>query len=91
VAPSTPFSSTSFRTVRQAENVGRKRRCSRPSWSAHPRIRQESPFLALGTHDEIAEHLLACRNRWGISYYVVRDIEAFAPVIDALRREDRLS
>ncbi|MDA8071435.1 MAG: TIGR03621 family F420-dependent LLM class oxidoreductase [Actinomycetota bacterium] len=49
-----------------------------------------TPFLALGTHDQIAEHLLACRRRWGISYYVVRDIEAFAPVIDALRREDRL-
>lgn len=48
-----------------------------------------TPFLALGTHDEIAEHLLACRARWGISYYVVRDIEAFAPVIDALRQEDR--
>ncbi|MHB8295786.1 MAG: TIGR03621 family F420-dependent LLM class oxidoreductase [Acidimicrobiales bacterium] len=49
-----------------------------------------TPFLALGTRDEIAEHLLACRKRWGISYYVVRDIEGFAPVIDALRREDRL-
>jgi probable F420-dependent oxidoreductase len=50
-----------------------------------------TPFLALGTHNQIAEHLLACRERWGISYYVVRDIEAFAPVIDALRHEDRLS
>lgn len=50
-----------------------------------------TPFLALGTHDEIATHLLACRKRWGISYYVVRDIDSFAPVIAALRREDRLS
>ncbi|MHB1511426.1 MAG: TIGR03621 family F420-dependent LLM class oxidoreductase [Acidimicrobiales bacterium] len=50
-----------------------------------------APFLAIGTHDEIAEHLLACRKRWGISYYVVRDTEAFAPVIEALRHEDRLS
>ena len=44
-----------------------------------------TPFLALGTHDEIADHLRACRARWGISYYSVRDIESFAPVIDRLR------
>ena len=50
-----------------------------------------TPFLAIGTHDEIAAHLLACRERWGISYYVVRDIETFAPVIDRLRREDQLA
>ena len=45
-----------------------------------------SPFLAIGTHDEIAEHLLACRARWGISYFSVRDIDTFAPVIDRIRR-----
>lgn len=44
-----------------------------------------TPFLALGTHAEIADHLRACRARWGISYYTVRDIPAFAPVIDRLR------
>jgi len=44
-----------------------------------------TPFLALGTHDEIAEHLLACRRRWGITYYTVRDLEGFAPVIARLR------
>jgi probable F420-dependent oxidoreductase len=44
-----------------------------------------TPFLALGTHDDIAEHLLTCRARWGISYVSVRDIEAFAPVIERLR------
>jgi len=48
-----------------------------------------TPFLALGTHEQITEHLLACRERWGISYYVVRDIGAFAPVIDALRHVGR--
>lgn len=48
-----------------------------------------TPFLALGTHAEIAEHLLACRERWGISYYVVRELEGFAPVIEMLRCEDR--
>lgn len=44
-----------------------------------------APFLALGTHDEIADHLLDCRHRWGISYFSVRDVEAFAPVIERLQ------
>ncbi len=47
-----------------------------------------TPFLALGTHDEMAQHLLDCRARWGISYYVVRDIDAFAPVLERLRHAD---
>jgi probable F420-dependent oxidoreductase len=44
-----------------------------------------TPFLAIGTHDEIANHLVQCRTRWGISYFSVRDIAAFAPVIERLR------
>jgi probable F420-dependent oxidoreductase len=44
-----------------------------------------TPFLAIGTHDEIADHLVECRNRWGISYFSVRDNAAFAPVIRRLR------
>lgn len=47
-----------------------------------------TPFLALGTHDEIAEHLVECRRRWGIDYVSVRDIEPFAPVVDRLRALD---
>jgi probable F420-dependent oxidoreductase len=44
-----------------------------------------TPFLALGTPDEIAEQLRAARDRWGISYFVVREAEAFAPVIARIR------
>ncbi|MEJ7721876.1 MAG: hypothetical protein WKF58_16255 [Ilumatobacteraceae bacterium] len=44
-----------------------------------------TPFVALGTHDEIAQHIRAMRRRWGLSYFVVRDAEAFAPVIARLR------
>ncbi len=44
-----------------------------------------TPFVALGTADEIAEHLVACRERWGISYFSVRDVQSFAPVIERLR------
>jgi alkanesulfonate monooxygenase SsuD/methylene tetrahydromethanopterin reductase-like flavin-dependent oxidoreductase (luciferase family) len=47
----------------------------------------ETPFLALGTQDEITSHLRRCRDRWGISYYVVRELEAFAPIIEELRKE----
>jgi len=48
----------------------------------------DTPFLAIGTHDEITAHLLQCRERWGISYFSVRELEAFAPVIDRLRKAD---
>jgi hypothetical protein len=36
----------------------------------------------------MARHLLACRERWGISYFSVRDVDAFAPVIRLARRWD---
>jgi probable F420-dependent oxidoreductase len=54
-----------------------------PGLSAHDALR--APFLAIGTHDEIADHLVACRDRWGISYFSVRDIGGFAPVIELLQ------
>ena len=44
-----------------------------------------TPFLAIGTHDEIAEHFTRCRDRWGISYFSVRNLDAFAPIIQRLR------
>lgn len=44
-----------------------------------------TPFLAIGTHGEIAEHLMACNARWGISYFTVRDVASFAPVITRCR------
>ena len=50
-----------------------------------------TPFLALGTHQEMAEHLQACRRRWGISYYTVRELEAFAPVIERLKHADAVA
>jgi probable F420-dependent oxidoreductase len=47
-----------------------------------------TPFLAIGTDDEIAAHLAECRRRWGISYFSVRDIDTFVPVIERLRALD---
>jgi probable F420-dependent oxidoreductase len=45
-----------------------------------------TPFLCLGTAEEMAQHLVTCRERWGISYFSVREIETFAPVLALLRR-----
>jgi probable F420-dependent oxidoreductase len=47
-----------------------------------------TPFLCLGTHAEIAQHLLTCRERWGFSYFSVRAMEAFVPVMARLREAD---
>lgn len=44
-----------------------------------------TPYLLIGTVDEIAEKLRRCRARWGISYFVVRDHDQFAPVLTVLR------
>ena len=54
-----------------------------PGLSVHDAL--NTPFLAIGTHDQIADHLEACRDRWGISYFSVRDIGGFAPVIERLQ------
>jgi probable F420-dependent oxidoreductase len=44
-----------------------------------------TPFLALGTPEEIAAQLRAAEERWGISYLVVREAEEFAAVLELLR------
>jgi len=46
----------------------------------------ESPYVLVGTVDQIVEDLCACRARWGISYYVVHEpyMGAFAPVVTRL-------
>ena len=64
---------------------------SRSGWTPSVDDALRTPFLAIGTHAEIAEHLLACRKRWGINYFTVRDIDAFAPVIQGLRSDERIA
>ncbi len=56
-------------------------------WVPSTEIALATPFLAIGTHAQIADHLRACRNRWGISYFSVRSVVAFAPVVARLRSE----
>lgn len=45
----------------------------------------QTPYLLVGTVDEIVEQLHRYRDRWGISYFVVRSLENFAPVLAAAR------
>jgi probable F420-dependent oxidoreductase len=47
----------------------------------------ETPFLLIGTVDEIAAQLRASRERWGYSYVTVHGpyMRTFAPVIERLR------
>lgn len=43
------------------------------------------PYLLVGTVDEIVEQICAARTRWGITYFVVRTLDDFAPVLAAAR------
>lgn len=43
------------------------------------------PFFLVGSVDQIVDKIERLRERLGITHYVVRDIESFAPIIDQLR------
>jgi probable F420-dependent oxidoreductase len=49
----------------------------------------DTPYALIGTVDEIADKLERCRDRWGITYFVVRDRVQFARVIARLRERGR--
>lgn len=46
----------------------------------------QSPYVLIGTVDQLVEDLQARRERWGISYYVIFEpyMDAFAPVVARL-------
>jgi hypothetical protein len=46
----------------------------------------ESPYVLIGTVDQVIEDLQVRRERWGISYYVLFEpyANAFAPVVARL-------
>ena len=44
-----------------------------------------TPYLLIGTVDEIVLHMTTCNERWGINYFAVRVLEEFAPVLAAMR------
>ncbi|MFB8277890.1 hypothetical protein [Nocardia colli] len=46
-----------------------------------------APGVLIGTHQEIADRVRECRERYGITYFTLMepDMDAFAPVIELLR------
>jgi hypothetical protein len=46
----------------------------------------QSPYVLIGTVDQLVEDLQARRERWGISYHVIFEpyMDAFAPVVGRL-------
>jgi probable F420-dependent oxidoreductase len=50
-----------------------------------PEVILGAPYMLIGTVEEIVEQLHRARDRWGFSYFVTRDADATAPIIEALR------
>lgn len=50
-----------------------------------PEVVAETPFVLIGSVNEVVDKLVALRERVGISHYVVREPDAFAPVVAELR------
>jgi probable F420-dependent oxidoreductase len=46
---------------------------------------RSTPYLLIGTVDEIVLHMMTCNERWGISYFAVRELDDFEPVLRSLR------
>jgi probable F420-dependent oxidoreductase len=46
---------------------------------------RQVPYVLVGSVDEIVEKIKTCRDRWGITYFVVRELDGFKPVIDSFR------
>lgn len=46
---------------------------------------RNTPFLLVGSVNQLIDELEHRREELGISHYVVRDAESFAPIVDALR------
>ena len=44
-----------------------------------------TPYLLIGSVDEIVRHMTTCNERWGINYFAVRKLDDFEPVLRALR------
>jgi probable F420-dependent oxidoreductase len=48
----------------------------------------QTPYLLVGTVDEIVDQILGHRERWGITYFGVRTLDDFGPVIAAFRAHE---
>jgi probable F420-dependent oxidoreductase len=43
------------------------------------------PYVLIGSVGQIVEKMQMCRKLWGITYFTVRELDAFAPIIAACR------
>ena len=50
----------------------------------------QTPIYLIGTVEEMADQILRCRERYGITYFTVHQpfLDSFAPVIDRVRSLD---
>jgi probable F420-dependent oxidoreductase len=48
----------------------------------------QTPYLLIGTVDEVVEQIIGHRERWGITYFGVRTLDDFGPVIAAQRAHE---
>jgi probable F420-dependent oxidoreductase len=57
-----------------------------PGLDVGPEMVLASPYVLLGTVDEIAETMIERRERWQLSFYVVNDdsVDAFTPIMERL-------
>ena len=82
------FDSIELSTLVQATGVGSDAAAARTAAAARleapPDLVDETPFILVGTVEEIVEKLLGLREDVGISHVVVRDPAGFAPVVDRL-------
>jgi len=46
-----------------------------------------TPYLAIGTHEEIATHLHRMRDQWGISYFVARNLDDMKIIMSIARSQ----
>ena len=71
-------------------DLGQDARARLPSVAAELGLTAEqaaaSPYLWVGTIDDVADRILAARDRWGLTYWVVRAdaMEAVAPLVARL-------
>ena len=69
---------------------GHLRGCQRPDGRTAERFEiavdqvEHTPFLLIGSVEQVVDKLERLRDDVGISHYVIRDAESFAPVVDAL-------
>ncbi|MDB9846551.1 hypothetical protein OAC41_07280 [Acidimicrobiales bacterium] len=46
----------------------------------------KTPFVLVGSTEQVVDKIERLREQLGISHYVVRDPEGFAPIVEALAR-----